>query len=231
MSLRRLAYLHIQWRGEMKNRGKFKVIEFFRDSLIVIPALFLILGTAPGVRAEDIRLPKGTQITLQLNDALSTASNMEGDEFTAAVTTPVYLGGRIVIPGGSVVTGSVSRILRPDRLKGKAVLDLTFQSIRVTGRKQADIAATLTRVDPSGSGGTQNAENFAESATTSGNPKIGVRAQSPGEKKATVGASGVLPSVFSSQGDDAKIPRGASIDITLDQPLTLIEETEKPARK
>jgi len=217
----------------MKKRGKFKAVEFF----IIIPALFQILGTAPGVCAEDVRLPKGTQINLQLNDTLSTASNMEGDEFTAVVATPVYLGNQIVIPKGSVVTGSVSRILRPDRLKGKAVLDLMFQSIRVAGRKQADIAATLTRVDPTGSGGTQNAENFSErekpgeGAAKPENPKIGVRAQSPGGKKAPGGASGGLPSVFNSQGDDARIPRGASMDITLDQPLTLIEETEKPARK
>jgi hypothetical protein len=217
----------------MKNRGKVKVIEFF----IMIFALFLILVAAPGVSAEDVRMPKGTQITLQLNDTLSTASNMEGDEFTAVVATPVYLGNQIVIPRGSVVTGSVSRILRPDRLKGKAVLDLMFQSIRVAGRKHADISATLTRVDLTGSGGTQNAENFAEreksaeGAAKSGNPKIGVRAQSPGGKKAPAGASGGLPSVFNSQGDDAKIPRGASMYITLDQPLTLIEETEKPMRK
>ena len=217
----------------MKNRGRFKAFKFF----VMIPALFQILGTAPGVRAGDVRLPEGTQITLRLNDTLSTASNIEGDEFTADVTLPVYLGDQIVIPGGSVVTGSVSRILRPDRLKGKAVLDLMFQSIRVAGYKQVDIAATLARIDSTGSGGTQAAENFtereksAEGTAKSLNPKISVRVQSPIGKKANIGASGGLPSVFNSQGGDARIPRGASMDITLDRQLTLIEEAEKPARK
>jgi len=162
---------------------------------------------------------------------------MEGDEFTAVVANPVYLNNQVVIPRGSVVTGSVSRILRPDRLKGKAVLDLMFQSILVPGRKSADIAATLIRIDPAGSDGKQDGENFTEpekpagGPAKSGNPKIGVRPQFPGGKNAGIGASGGLPSVFSSQGDDLKIPRGASMEITLDRPLTLIEETGKPARK
>ena len=209
------------------------VLRFF----IIIPALFQILITAPDARAEDIRLPKGTQITLQLNDTLSTASNMEGDEFTAAAVNPVYLDDMIVIPKGSVVTGSVSRILRPDRLKGKAVLDLMFQSIRVPGYKPANIAATLMRIDPAGSGGTQGGENFTErekpagGAAASGNPKIGVRVQSQGGKNVGIGTSGGLPSVFNLQGGDLRIPRGASMDITLDRPLTLVEETGEPAQE
>ena len=215
----------------MKNRGIF-----IKKFIIIIPALFQILGAAPDVCSEEIRLPKGTQITLRLNDTLSTASNMEGDEFTAAVANPVYLGSMIAIPRGSVVTGSVSRILRPDRLKGKAVLDLMFQSIRVQGRKPADIAATITRIDSAGSGVTQNTENFAErekpaGGAASGRQKIGVRVQPPDEKNPNIGAFGGLPSVFNSQGGDLKIPRGTSMDIKLDRPLILIEETGKPARK
>jgi len=197
-----------------------------------------ILGGAPNLHAEDIRLPKGTQITLQLNDILSTASNVEGDEFTATVLNPVYLDDRIIIPKGSVVTGSVSRILRPDRLKGKAVLELMLQSIRVPGYKTADIAATLVEIDPAGGGGMQAGNNFAErkrsagGTTKSGNSsQIGVRPQPSVGKNTGIGASGGLPSVFNSQGEDLTIPRGAYMDITLDRQLTLAEETGKPTGK
>jgi len=206
----------------MKNRGRLILI-------IILPALIQMLCATLDVRAEDARLPKGTQITLQLNDTLSTASNMEGDEFTAAVSNPVYIGNEVVIPTGSVVIGSVSRILRTDRLKGKAVLDLMFQSIRVPGRKPADITATLTRIDSAGSGVRQNTENFTEreknagGATKQGNSKIGVRQQPPAGKDNGIGASGGLPSVFNLQGDDARIPRGASLEIMLDKLLILTD--------
>ncbi|MDR0311708.1 MAG: hypothetical protein LBJ21_08980 [Acidobacteriota bacterium] len=218
----------------MKNYGRFgEIVGFF----IIISALFQITGAVPDVRADDINLPKGTKIVLHLNDTLSTASNAEGDEFTAVVANPVYIGDRIAIPQGSVVTGSVSRILHSDRLKGKAVLDLMLQSIRVTGRNPSEIAATLVRIDdPAGSGETQAAENFAEreksagGAAKPGGNKIGVRVQSPGGKNAGIGVYGGLFSFFSSQGGDVRISRGASMEITLDRPLTLTEETKKPAR-
>ena len=209
----------------MKNHGKFIILKVF----IMVFVLFKIPGLAPDVHAEEIRLSKGTQITMQLDDTLSAATNMEGDEFTATVTSPVYFDDRIVIPKGSVVTGSVSRILRPDRLKGKAVLDLMFQSIRVPGHKQANIVATLVRLDAAGNNGTQTADNFVSrekspvDTAKPGSPKIGVRVQPSGRTKTTTGTSGGLPSVFNSQGGDLKIPRGAVMDITLDRPLTLIK--------
>ena len=218
----------------MKNRGKFVFLKFF----ILVNALIQIPGLTPGVRAEDILLPKGTQITLQLNDTLSTASNMEGDEFTAAVSTPVHHNDRIVIPQGSVVTGSVSRILRPDRLKGKAVLELIFQSIQVPGYKTADIAATLVQINSGGSGGTLVGDNFSERKKTSGDAvkpgssqQIGVRPQPSGGKNNGIGASGGLPSVFNSQGGDLTIPRGVYMDITLDRQLTIAEDPGTPAGK
>ena len=217
----------------MKNRGK----SIFFVIVTAITALIQLIGGTPDVRAENVLLPRGTQITLQLNDALSTASNKEGDEFTATVLIPISIGNRIVIPKGIVVTGSVSRILHPDRLNGKAVLDLMFQSIRVPGYKRADISATLTRIDAAGSNGKQSAENFTDreknvdGKVKPGNPKIGVRAQPNSEKNAGIGSSGGLPSVFNSQGNELSIPRGASMYITLDRPLTLIEETGKPLRK
>jgi hypothetical protein len=217
--------------------GVFRASHIKIRFFAIIFALIQILCGALGVRAEDIRLPKGTQLSLRLDNALSTATNMEGDEFTATVVTAVYLGDRIVIPKGSVVTGSVSRILRVDRLKGKAVLDLMFQSIRVPGYKPGNISASLTRIDFAGSDAKQPAGKFTEREKTAvgtsgtsgatgtsdaGNSKV--RSQSPAGKSNGGVTSGGIPSVYNSQGDDAKIPRGASIEITLNQPLILVSQ-------
>ena len=203
----------------------------------LISVLILIFYAAPDIRAEETGLPKGTQITLQLNNALSTASNMEGDEFTATVVNPVHFGGRIVVSKGSIVAGSVSRILRRDRLNGKAVMDMMFQSIRIPGYKQADIAVTLIRIDQAENSAKQAPNRVMErerptgNSGNSGKPKIGVRPQASSGNTIGIGVSGGIPSVFNSQGDDVIISRGSSIVITLDRPLTLVKETGKPARK
>lgn len=69
--------------------------------------------------AQELTLPQGTKITLELEDHLSTRLNREGDAFTARVVNPVFVGERLVIPKGSIVSGSISRILRPGRFRVK----------------------------------------------------------------------------------------------------------------
>ena len=93
-------------------------------------ALAVPILSFAGTQASDTAtLEEGTRIPLQLNDYLSTKLNSEGDIFTADVTRPIYQDGRLVIPKGSVVSGSITRIIRPGRFRGKAVMNLLFQSV------------------------------------------------------------------------------------------------------
>jgi type IV secretion system protein VirB10 len=204
--------------------GSFRSIKIFLS--ILMAPLFLL--------AADNNVSEGTRITLQLNETLSTKSNAEGDAFTAVVTMPVYLGGRIVIPKGSVVNGSISRILRPGRLKGKAILDLIFQSIKIPGHRQMDILATLVRIDSEGNRGVRSEGRVeGESSVGSDMGKViapslagaGIGTLAGGGKGAGIGA-GIgavtgLASIFTSRGKDLEIHRGSTLDIKLDRPLII----------
>jgi type IV secretory pathway VirB10-like protein len=189
-------------------------------------------------------VPEGTRITLQMNETLSTKFNAEGDAFTAVVTTPVYFGDRVVIPKGSVVNGSISRILRPGRLKGKAILDLIFQSIKIPGHKQMNIVATLVRVDSEGNSGVRS-EGRVEGESSVGSdfgkviaPSIagaGIGGLAGGGRGAGIGA-GVgavagLASIFTSRGKDLEIHRGSTLDIKLDRPLIIPTDSNDSALK
>jgi hypothetical protein len=207
-------------------------------SFTVSVALLLVLFVRPvSLAASEIILPVGTRITMQLNDHLSTRTNSEGDSFTAVVTNPVYLEDRMVIPKGSVVTGSVSRIQRPGRIKGKAVMNLLFQSIHIPGRGQAAIVATLVSVDSEGNSGLHS-EGSVEGAGSTGSdiakvliPGLagaGIGAAKGGGKGAGIGA-GVgaaigLSGVFLSRGKDLDVRRGSTMVISLDRPLTIPPE-------
>ena len=192
-----------------------------------------------GLSAEELILPESTRITLQLNDTLSTRSSSEGDAFTAVVTMPVYSRERIVIPKGSIVNGSISRILRPGRFKGKAVMNLLFQSISIPGRGQAPITATLVRVNPDSSAPGGRTEEPIErkeygdaddgkNSVLPGTFRTGTAAKVSGEEQAaTGGESGVSVSqstMFSSPGNELEIHRGAVLDIVLNRPLTIPSE-------
>jgi hypothetical protein len=201
--------------------------------------LFVLFLSPISQAAADTVLPEGTRITLQLNNPLSTKSNSEGDTFTAVVTMPVYLGNQMVIPKGSVVNGSISRILRPGRFKGKALLNLIFQSISIPGRGQITIVATLVRVDAEGNEGIRS-EGRIEGESSTGNdigkvvaPGLagaGIGTLAGGAKGAGIGA-GIgaaigLATVFTSRGKDIEVHRGSTLDILLDRVLTIPSEGE-----
>lgn len=202
--------------------------------------LLMLLMPIVSIAASDTIIPEGTQITLQLNNNLSTKSNREGDTFTAVVTNPVYIGEKMIIPKGSEVSGSVSRIIRPGRFKGKAVMHLLFQTIDIPGRGQAPIVATLTRVDPEGNSGVHTEGSIeGEGSTgadigkvaTPGLAGAGIGAIIGGGSGAGIGA-GVgtvagLATIFSSRGKDLELRRGSTIDITLERPLVVPAEGEE----
>ena len=204
--------------------------------------LLALFATSIFPAASDAVLPEGTQLTLQLNKNLSTRANREGDPFTAVVTVPVYLGDRMIIPKGSVVNGSISRILRPGRFKGKAVMNLLFQSIDIPGRGQIPIVATLIKMDPEGNGSIHSegsVEGEGSQTTdigrvlTPGLIGAGIGILAGGGKGAAIGggigAAIGLTAVFTSRGKDLEVHRGSTLDIALDRPLMIPSEGDDSA--
>jgi hypothetical protein len=191
----------------------------------------------------EVTVAEGTRITLQLNEHLSTKLNSEGDPFTAVVSVPVLQGDRIVIPKGSMVSGSISRVVRPGRFKGKAVMNLLFQSIRIPGRGKFEIVASLARVDPEGNAGVKSEGTIQGNGSAGGDvtrilkPSLGgagIGVLAGGARGSAIGA-GVgaivgLGTVFATRGKDLEVARGSTMDIVLDRPLSLpVESTEAGA--
>jgi hypothetical protein len=207
--------------------------------------LFLAFVLLPGVAGSqigsEIVLGEGTRISLQLNDYLSTKLNNEGDTFTATVTAPVYLKDRLIIPKGSIISGTISRVLRPGRFKGKAVMNLLFNSIRLPGAAgPLPIVASLARVDQEGNAGVRGEgtitgeDSKGRDAAKVAVPTLtgaGIGAIVSGGHGAGIGA-GIgaavgLATVLAGRGKDLELKRGSTMDIVLDRPLAVPAETAK----
>jgi hypothetical protein len=202
-------------------------------------ALLLVPGKIAAQSGTEVYLPEGTKMSLQLNDYLSTKLNKEGDTFSATVTAPIYLKERQVIPKGSIISGTISRILRPGRFKGKAMMNLIFESIRLPGLAEMPIVASLVQVDPNGNGDVQG-EGTITSEDSKGKDAIKVAAPAAtgagigaivgGGKGAAIGAGiGAVIGIatLARPGKDLEIKRGAAIEIVLDRPLTVPVEAVK----
>ncbi len=207
-------------------------------SIWVVACLALEIGIAGTQAGGETTLPEGTLIQLELNDHLSSKLNQEGDTFTATVTVPVYISEHLMIPKGSLVTGNISRIIRPGRFKGKAVMNLVFQSLRLPGRGDVAILASLDRLDLSKGGAKVLSENRVEGDGSAG--KDAVRVATPtlagagigslagggtgSAIGAGIGAAVGLGTVFTTRGKDLEILRGSGMEIRLDRPLQVSPE-------
>lgn len=211
--------------------------------ILAILSIAAAESLAAGTQAAgEVTVAEGTRITLQLNEHLSTKLNNEGDSFTAVVSVPVFQGDRLVIPKGSIVSGSISRVVRPGRFKGKAVMNLLFSSIRIPGRGQFLIVASLARVDPEGNAGVKSEGTIQGDGSAGsdvgrvmkpGLAGAGIGALAGGGRGSAIGA-GVgaavgLATVFATRGKDLEVRRGSTMIISLDRPLVLPIEAGESA--
>ena len=101
-------------------------------------AICLLFTAAPPLQSQPNQILAGTQVRLVLLNGLSTSVAREGDPFLAVVAEPVYIGGQLVLPAGSRVSGTVGSIVRPKRFamfRGQAAMNLTFRTVEVDHRE------------------------------------------------------------------------------------------------
>jgi hypothetical protein len=79
-------------------------------------------------------LPSGTLLTVQLEDALSTAKARAGDAFVASVAASLAIDGDPLIERGATTTGHIESV-RADERSG--YFQLTLTAITVEGRQLA----------------------------------------------------------------------------------------------
>jgi hypothetical protein len=79
-------------------------------------------------------LPSGTLLTVELEDALSTAKVRAGDTFTASVAAPLAIEGDPLIERGDAATGHVESVRSH---AGSGYFQLTLTAITVEGRRLA----------------------------------------------------------------------------------------------
>lgn len=102
-------------------------------------------GDKPGLLSRifnsttAVTVQEGTDLTVVLDQTISTAQNRSGDSFRATVVAPVVIEGKTVIPKDAPVTGHIVESVPSGRLKGVAKLDLTLDSVEIDG-KTYDIA-------------------------------------------------------------------------------------------
>ncbi|MGD0869486.1 MAG: hypothetical protein ABSB88_08050 [Bryobacteraceae bacterium] len=192
-----------------------------------------VLTTRPAAPPAPLNftIPAGTHILLSLTSSISTRNSKEGDRVYLQTAIPVAQDGRIVIPRGSYVQGTVTKTKPAGRLSSKGELYLLFDSLTLPNGVTRDFRARLTSADASK--GKVDSDEGKISGDTGKDPHkvaTGVGIGSMGGvivggaaghpvTGLGVGAAAGLAAVLLSKNQDVVLPRGTSVEMVLDRDL------------
>ena len=192
----------------------------------------------PGATVE---VPSGTSLPLVLHNGISTHSARVGDPVYFETLFPIMIDGRVAIPAGSYVSGEVTESKRPGRVKGRGELMIKLNTLILTNGYQVSLNAVPRSA---GTGGRETVDNEGKvigdsdkagdvgtvAKTTAAGAGIGGLA-TQGTKGvgigAGVGAAAGLIAVLLTRGPDAELPRGTTVDVTLNRPILLDAEKDQ----
>lgn len=219
---------------------------FPRIGLIGLVSLAVFAATlsaqepaAPPATPATYTVEMGTRIPLSLISSVSTKNSSPGDRIYLETAFPIVNGNHIVIPTGSYVTGTVTEIKRPGRVKGRGQLYVRFDSITLPNGITREFRSRLGSVDSRSSEkldkkegeilADSNKGGDAKTVATGGmgGASIGAIAGSAAGHAgmgtgigAAAGAAAGLATVLFSRGPDAELTKGSTIEMVLDRPLT-----------
>jgi type IV secretion system protein VirB10 len=181
----------------------------------------------------------GTKILLSMINSISTKSAAEGERIYLETAFPILVDGKIVIPPGSYVAGTVTESKRPGRVKGRGELYVRFDSLTLPNGVTRDFRSRIGSLDgraaeelDKSEGKIKSEGNKAGDArtvgeTTAAGASVGALAGSVGGHAgmgagigAAAGAAAGLMGVFLSRGPDAVLAKGTPLEMVLDRPIT-----------
>src|ERR1017187_1501081 len=111
------------------------------------PAAQSALLVSPEAAPAGYTVAPGTKLPLSLINSISTKRSAVGDTVYLETAFPVLAGGRIVIPVGSYVTGTVTEIKRPRRMNGLGQLYIRFDSLTLPNGVTRDFHGRVNNLD------------------------------------------------------------------------------------
>ncbi len=195
----------------------------------------------PLLQEKQFVVAAGTHILLRLTNTVNTKTTVAGDHVYLETAVPVFVNGRLIIPVGTYVTGTVTEAKQAGRVKGKSELALQYDSITLRNGVSRDLRARPDSVEAKGNldrsegkieGEGNNAGDAGRVAKTTATgagvgAAVGAAAGHLGAG-AGIGAAGGaiagLASVFGSRGPQVVLRPGTTMDMVVDRDLRYSDE-------
>jgi hypothetical protein len=100
-----------------------------------------------------VTVPAGTQLTVQLSSEISSRTAKPGDTFEARLFEDIMVGGKVAVPSGGRVTGTVTNVISgSDKIGGVPTLGLRFDYLETLDGQRIGINGELVQQGKSDTG-------------------------------------------------------------------------------
>jgi type IV secretion system protein VirB10 len=196
---------------------------------------------------STLTVPADTTIPLRLMNTINSRTTQAGQAIYCETIFPITVGNRVVIPRGSSVKGSVTKVVRPGRVKGKAQIGLRFDTLILPDGTRRSLRATLSGFGGTGKEGFQPKESQIEGASSKGEKAgkvaettitgaelgtiVGAAERSPVKGLgigSLAGAAGGVVWILAGRGKQIVLPPGTNFELQLSAPLTFSRDELGP---
>ena len=201
-----------------------------------------LLSAQEAAPQAEFMLDIGTRVPLSLINSISTRHSAQGDRVYLETVFPLLANGRIVVPVGSYVAGTVTQLKKPGRVKGRGELYVRFDTLTLPNGVTRDFHGRIGSMDGNAKdeldrteGKVRSEGNKAGDARTVGEAgaagaSIGTIAGAASGHYgmgagigAAAGAAAGMVGVLVSRGPDAVLARGSTLEMVLDRQISFNE--------
>ncbi|MGE0450728.1 MAG: hypothetical protein AB7Q29_14240 [Vicinamibacterales bacterium] len=172
---------------------------------------------------DELVVAADSVIGLQTETALTSERARVEDRVEARVVRDVRVGGRVAIPAGARVLGSVTLVERGGRLRDRARLGIRFHTLAMADGTRVPISTeTIYRYgDAPGNSSAAKIGGGAVAGAILGAILGGGKGAAIG---ATTGAAGGGAAVAAGDRSEARVPAGAEVTARILSPITISVE-------
>jgi hypothetical protein len=181
-----------------------------------------------------VSIPKGTLMTVQTNQPISSLGTRLGDTISATLESDVFVNDVVAIPAGTQIMGQVANVEEAGHLGKHGTIDVRFDSIKMPDGKVIPMRAHIVTKDESGVlKGDSFAMDVAKGVGVAGvstgvGTLMGTAAGSLLGSVGTgalfglgVGALGGMGYAVARKGKEVVLPSGSRMSLMIDMPVTV----------
>jgi hypothetical protein len=175
----------------------------------------------PAAVFDEVTIPGGSVIGFRLDSTVSSATARVEDRVTARVTRDVTVDGRVAVPAGSRLEGTITAVQPAGKLRERARIGLRFNTLVFADNSHLPIQteAIFRDGDPVGN---EAASKIGASAVVGAILGAVIGGKKGAAIGSTAGAAGGTAAVMAADTNDAVIAAGTPLTVRLTSPSTVL---------